>query len=401
MSYPESRLQRGYAQLEVVQATVSTSGTTVTADTGTPFVSGMVGFLIRINGVFYTIAAFTSTTIVTTTTSPGTQNGVAAQVYYWGVIPHSGGAATVAAADAFMCTDLDLQISRAVAQRPDKTGSYSQAVPVPSKRGGSWRMRCTLAGSGSAGTEPDIYPFLTALFGRVPTIVGGASVTYGLEDGSPSMTIWDFNALAAGDQQCAMGCVVNRAVFEWGQDFAFVEFSGDAKYVLRSSAFSAEDATAKSGLTAFPSEPSSRTVAGTAVRGYKGTITLDGAAYTTFRSGRIEIAVARELDNAAWNSDYPGPVSGGMRTVTAALLLSDDDSAAFLALKNKILAGTSFDATIVLGSSAGNIWTFTLNDCLGEPVRYGYGDVRRSADLALTAYPSSITAKDEAALALT
>lgn len=400
MAYPESRLQRGYAQLEMVQTTVNTSGSTVTATGGTPFIAGMIGFQIRIGSIFYTITGFTSTTIVTVAPAPGTLGPLAAQVYYWGVIPHIGGAATIVAADCFLCTDLDLQPVRAIAQRPDKTGSYSQAVAGLTKRSATWRMRCTLAGSGGAGTAPDIDPFLTALFGKVPAIVGATSVTYGLEDGSPSLTIWDFNANAAADQQVAMGCVVNRATIEWGQDFAFIEFSGDAKYLLRSSAFSAEDATAKSGLSEFPAEPATQTTAGTSVRGYKGTITL-GSAFSIFRSGRIEIAVARELDKAVWNSDYPGPVAGGLRTVTSVLNFSDDDSAAFLALKNLLLAGTSLDGTIVIGATAGNIWTITLNDILGEPVKYGYGELQRSAALNLTAYPTSATAKDELSIVLT
>ena len=401
MAYPESRLQRGYAQLEMVQATVSTSVSTVTADSGTPFIAGMVGFQIRIDGAFYTIASFTSTTIVVLTTVIGTKNAVAAQVYYWGVIPHAAGVATVVAADCFLSTDLVLKPSRAIAQRPDKTGSYSQPVPGITKRGGTWRMRCTLAGSGSAGTAPDIDPFLVALFGKVATVVGGASVTYALEDGSPSLTLWDFNALAAADQQVAIGCIVTRATIEWGQDFAFIDLSGDAKYVLRSSAFSAEDATAKSGLTAFPTEPSTQTTAGTSVRGYKGTITLDAQTYTTFRSGRIEIAIARELDKAVWNSDYPGPVAGGLRSVSATLTHTDDDSANLLALKNKLLVGTPFDATIAIGATAGNIWTISLNDCIGEPADYGNGQTHRTADLAFSAYPTSATSKNEIALALT
>lgn len=318
-----------------------------------------------------------------------------------GTVPNTAGTATVAATDAFMCASFTANASRAVNERPDKTGSYSQLAGTLGKRSATWSMRCTMAGSGSAGTAPDIDAFLQALFGKAPTIVASTSVTYALEDATPSLSIWDFISPSTADQRVIPGAVVTGAKFEFGGDFAYVEINGEAKHVLSKDNFTNEDTTGKSGLTAFPSEPGSQTVSGSAVAGYKGTITLDGNAYTTLRSGSIEWTVAREKDKQAWNSDFPGPSAGGKRTVRIRLVLSDDDSANWLALKNKARNGTSVDLSIVIGSTAGNIWTFSLNDVLFDNPVYDYGDLKRTVEVNGLAAASSISGKNEITLALT
>lgn len=318
-----------------------------------------------------------------------------------GTIPNSSGAATLAGTDAFLCMNCDMKPGGVVNKRPDKTGSLSQIAGTPGRRSGTWSMRCSLAGSGSAGTAPDIDAFLQAAFGKAGSVSAGASVTYALEDASPSLTIWDFNALAAADQQVAMASIVARAKFEIGGDFAYADFSGESKYVLRKDNFANEDSTAKSGLTAFPSEPGTRTVAGASVAGYKGTITLDGQTYTTLRSGSLELAVARVLPKDVWNSDYPGAVSSGVRVVTVALSLYDDDSANLLALKNKATNNTAVDLSLVVGVVAGNIWAFNCKNVLFEKPGYEYGESRRIMNLTGEASASSVSAKDELSLVIT
>lgn len=319
----------------------------------------------------------------------------------WGTIPNGTGTATLAGTDAFLCMSCEMKPTGAVNKRPDKTGSLGQVVGIAGRRSGTWSMRCSMAGSGSAGTAPDIDAFLQAAFGKAATISAGVSATYALDDASPSLSIWDFNALAAGDQQVAMGSIVNRARFEFGSDFAYADFSGESKYVLRKDNFANEDTTGKSGLTAFPAEPATRTIAGSPVTGYKGAITLDGKTYTTFRNGSIELAVARVNPKDVWNSDYPGAVSSGERTVTVSFSMYDDDSADFLAFKNKATNKTTVDLSFVIGVVAGNIWTLSCNDVLFDMPSYNYGESRRTVDFTGQAHMTSVDALDELTLVLT
>lgn len=318
----------------------------------------------------------------------------------WGTIPHSSGTATVAGGDAFLFTDLEMNYARSINDRPDKTGSLGRVQGTPGRKSATWRMRCSLAGSGAAGTAPDIDPFLRAAFGKAGVVSAGVSVTYGLEDAAPSLTIWDFNALAGASQRVAMGCIVQRMTLEWGQDFAFVDFSGEAKHVLDSDQFATADTVARSGLTTFPAEPASPSVNGTSVPGYKGTITLDGVTYNTFRGGQIELAVERELPKDQWNSDYPADPSNGVRNVTLSRLsMRDSDAADFKALKVKAHNGTTVDMAFAIGTIAGNIWTSSLNDVLLATPAYDYSATQRVVNFdGSRAHMTGLTSKDELVL---
>jgi len=322
-----------------------------------------------------------------------------------GTVNNTAGVANVAATDAFLCESLAIDSDQPENERPDKTGVLGLVAGTAGRKTSSWSMRCSLAGSGAAGTAPDIDVFLRALMGQAGVVSAGVSVTYerGETGAPPTLTLWDFNALATGEQRALAGAVVQRARFDIGGNFGMVEFSGQGKSLITSNGFATLDTPSKCSLTAFPAEPASRTIAGSSVQGYKGTITLDGNTYTTLRTGYVEIVYARELPGDAFNSDLPGNPSDGRVAVTVGLNMYDDDSANFSALKVKAQNKSALvDFAFVIGTVAGNIWTFTIKNVRLNTPRIDYGNTKRVVDFGTSpAHITSATAKDDFKVVLT
>lgn len=328
------------------------------------------------------------------------QRGYVQEEATWGTIPNNAGVATLAGTDAFLFTDLNIQDNQAVEQNPDKTGSYSRVVGLPTRRTGSWSVRGTLRGGGAAGTAPDYDVFWKALLGK-KTINAGVSVVYDCEDLDYSLSLWDFNTPAAMDQRVAPGCIVNSCRLNFGATFADLEFSGESKCVFAKSRLAVAGATEKSGLTAFPSEPADPTTVGTSITGYKGVITLDGQAYATLRSGSIEIASERELKKDAFNEDFPNDVMGGMRAARCDLTLDDDSGATQAALVAKAYAKTAVNITIQLGTTAGAICSVLLKNILLPNPTYDYGSKRRGIVFSgCETAATSLTGKDEVSVTI-
>ena len=305
--------------------------------------------------------------------------------------------------NAFRFINLTMNGDRGIIARPDKTGSYSKTAGIPGNKAASWSMSCSLAGSGAAGTAPDIGAFLEALLGKV-TVVASTSVTYECDDVNPSLSIMSRDKPSTVDQLIAMGAIVTQARFNIGPEIPVVEFSGPAKWVLGSLVFSSTDTEGKGGLGAFPSEPGAPVTNGIPPRGRSGTITLDGNTYTTFRAGNIIVAANRSFPEFPdWGGSYPGsPLSGGRTVSIDSLALYDDDSVNLTALKGKALAGTPVDLQFAIGTVAGNIWTLLLKNCILPQPKYGWDDLRRGLVFEnVEANATSITSKDEFKITLT
>jgi hypothetical protein len=329
------------------------------------------------------------------------QRGYVQEESSFGVIPNSSGTATLAGGDAFLCATLNMNYDQPTAERPDKTGSLGDVLGTPVRITANWDMSCSMAGSGAAATAPDVSPFLKALFGKAPVVNASTSVVYGLDDNNYSLTIYDFNGLATAAQRAIFGAVVNQGVFRFGDTFAMMELSGEGRYVIDTDQFATAAAALKGGLTTFPSEPTP-TTAGSSVAGYKGVITLDGNAYTTFRSGDLTISNDRALDKQVWDDDLPGAPAAGHRRVTLNFSMRDDDTANFKALKGKAHSKTPVDLTLQIGKTAGNIWTFAINDVLLGTPQYDTSGRERVVNFPnCRAHMSSLTAKDEVVLTVT
>lgn len=323
------------------------------------------------------------------------QTGYVVKESTYGTIP------TFSNSNAFRFINLIANPTYANIERPDKTGTYSRTAPIPDNKGASWSMSCSLAGNGAAGTAPDIGPFLEALLGKV-TVSAGVSVVYDPDDLNPGLSIMLRDKPTSVDQLIAFGSIVQQARFSLGSAIPTVEFSGIARWALSKDLFASTDTPGKGGQVSFPSEPASPVTNGVPPRGRTGTITLDGNAYTTFRSAQITVASGRVLSDPDWGSVYPGDPQSGFRTVSADIELYDDDSANLAALKGKALSKTAVDLTFTIGTTAGNIWTFLLKNVILPMPQYGWGDTRRTVSFSgLQAAATSATSKDEMKITLT
>jgi hypothetical protein len=318
-----------------------------------------------------------------------------------GAINNSSGTATLAGGDAFLCASLDMNTDQPTVDRPDKTGSLGAVQGVPDRITANWSMSCSMAGSGAAGTAPDIDPFLEATFGKNKVVNAATSVVYDPDDNNISLSIWDFNSLATASQRVIFGAIVNQAILRLGDTFGMIEFSGEGRYVLESTEFATAATVLKGGLTTFPSEPTP-TTAGTSVSGRKGVITIDGNAYTTFRRADVTIACARVKDHEVFDEDLPGAAASGRRAVTFDLTMRDDDSSNLSALKNKSKTGTAINATYQIGKTAGNIWTVLLQNILMGKPQYDYSQPQRVVVFrGCKAHMTTLSSKDEIKLTLT
>ena len=324
----------------------------------------------------------------------------------YGEIPNSGGTASVANGDACLITSLVTKPTTARIQRPDKTGTLSAVAGYNGRKIGEWSASMSMAGSGTAGTAPDCDPFLQALFGQAGTVVPATSVTYALADAHPSLSIYNYRSPSTMTQKVAFGAIVQSMRCSFGDDVPTMDFSGQARWVLDSLQMVdlLNGATGKGGLTGatFPSEPASPVTNGDMAIGFTGVITIDSNTYSSLRAGSIAMDMARELPQNIFNSYFPGGPAADLRSIGLDFRLDDEDDSDLNSLKLKAINGTHVDIIFQIGTVAGNIWTWNLNNCiLGAPddddserkwgVGWGSGQ----------AFSTSITSLDEISLVLT
>jgi hypothetical protein len=329
------------------------------------------------------------------------QRGYVQRESSFGIIPNSTGTATVGNNDAFRFISLATDAVRTTIDRPDKTGSLSRTVGSAGRRSGNWSTRFSLAGSGTAGTAPDVNDFLEALFGKAKTVVADTSVGYTLDTNIYSLSIFNYRTPSTVTQQIAHGGLVDRAVFTLGEDVAQCEMSGPCQWVLDDDEFSTADSTAKGGLTSFPSEPASPATLGDMAIGFTGSVVMDGDTYGTLRRVTITVTKEAQLDLDVYNNYYAPSGSFGTLAVNIEGSIYDDDSSDLSALKVKAKNGTPVDMVYTVGTVAGNIWAFTLKNVILEPFTYDDGARRYAANIRGRAHATSLTSKDEIALLLT
>jgi hypothetical protein len=320
----------------------------------------------------------------------------------FGQAPNTTGTATVANTNFCLIESGSFTASPALIKDPSKTGSLDQLQGIPGRRNASWQMKIVLRGSGAAGTAPDAGPFLQALFGKAPTIVAVTSVTYNVDDLSPSLSIYLFRKPGTATQHLAIGAVVNKGSITFGADVAVLEVSGTALWVLDTDQYATADATAKGGLTvAFPAQPSTPAFNGTMVTGFKGTVTIDGVAYTRVRSVKWDFNANREIPNDVIGLGYGTDPVQDRREVMIEIDMYDDDSAALSALKLKAINATPIAFIGVAGTVAGNIWTSNVPRMQLTPATYDDSGKMFAAKFSGTAFASGIQTKDPTTLVLT
>jgi hypothetical protein len=251
-----------------------------------------------------------------------------------------------------------------------------------------------MSGSGTAGTVADDHVLMENLFGSA-TISAGNNVTYSPADVEKSFTLYNFDKPAANDQEIIIGGIVQTGVFRIGGAIPFIELSGAAKWCIRKKQFAALTAEQKGGISTFPTEPTSPAIVGFPPRGRTGTITIDGAAYPNFLDATINFNTGVTLGPSQFGSSSPSGPRRVRRVVTADISIEDDGGSNWDALCVKIPVNTPITITMVIGTVAGNIHTFTLNNAvLPQPTfdRSGSSRVMRFSGIKMA--PLSASSKD-------
>jgi hypothetical protein len=161
------------------------------------------------------------------------------------------------------------------------------------------------------------------------------------------------------------------------------------------------DTGGKGGLSSIAAEPGTPTYNGVPVSAFSGSLTLNSNAIATVKSGTLKYSRPIELEYA-YGSNYAVSASPTERNVELAFELFDDDSAAMLDLVQHGIADSVIGATLVMGSVAGNIWTWTLKGFQLTPPDLDDGGNRWVASFDSTSATSSTPlALDEIGLIIT
>lgn len=316
----------------------------------------------------------------------------------YGTVKHTLGTSNVGNADAFRLIELATDPGQPLIDRPDKTGDLSALVGIGDRKLGTWSMRCSLVSSGAAGTKPDIDEFLEAAMGKAGTVVASTSVTYGLEDASPSLDIYNFYDPAGIVQQLMHSAIVQQMRIRFGENVNTIEFSGVGRY-LDSNIFATADATEKGGLTSFPARPSAPVTNGGIKQGFTGTITLDGNTYSFFRSGTLIYDCNRQLPQDVFNSFHSDSPTQGVRNVRIEAEIYEDDGANYKSLLLKAHDKTPVNLSLALHAAAGNIWTINLKNVLFDSPARDDSSLKLSRRFSGKAHRN--TGKDEFDIVLT
>lgn len=318
--------------------------------------------------------------------------------FYSTLVSTYGTAVAPTNSNAMRAVEVKLNPTQTRMLRPDVQPSLDSPVPSLGRKSCPGTMRASLAGSGTRGTPPDIHPYLYSLFGKY-TNVAATSDTYETDDVAKYLDVYTY--VTDGGGESCLSSIVQQAVFEFGQDYSVVEFQFEGKSYLSSWSFAGTDTEGKCGHASYPTEPASPALNGAAVPGYKGSVTIDSTAYTNGRTGKITCGYAKPLPKDGWGTDYPLDAGLEIRKIDVEWTQYDTDLAALTTLKGKAHSGTQVDAVWVLGSTSGNIWTFTLNDIFLNPPTFDDSQSRRIVQFSGTCYATSGTAKDSFKLAIT
>lgn len=390
----------------------------------------------------------------------------------FGVIPNTGGTATVSGGDACRFIKCTLDPDVATITRTDKTGSRTRTAGNRGKMFGKWSLEQTLAPNGVAETEPDCDPVMQAITGQAPTkptgtltissattakpivittsaphalaeydvvtingcnntaangiqvvkvltattleLVGSdgtgqtagnvgtiskAAVKYAASDEIVQFALWSFRQPAGIDQRVGNSCVVNRAVFQGGQDgFATWTAEGECKWVLSSNQFVNADADQRGGLSAFPTEPASPVTNGGGVIGFTGCAIAGGSNLATIRTFGVTVQPGNVTDKATFGKFLPTATEGDERAVSTNLSVFEDDSTGFTNLVKASQDKAPLDCIYRIGTEPGNsVVLVTRGVQLVAPARE---EQRRFiANFPDSpAHGSSLTAKDELAI---
>lgn len=285
---------------------------------------------------------------------------------YAAAAPNSAGTATLAGGDAVRHIRLELPgFGGETIVSAAKTGALGRLAGIDGRAGNTqWRAELPFQLSGTAGTPPDMDPFLEAIVGAAGTDSGGVSVSYALADAVPGLTLWSFRKVggSASDvaQRCLWGAMLDDFEITTSEGELVLRVGGTASFCVPSIGFSSFSTDQKGGLSAFPSEPASPTYAGNIIPGFLGSLTINSVATFLIESFSVRGRLNRSL-RYAFGKRIPTVPIAGRREITCSFRIFEENLAAVNTLRDLQRSKTPVDVTAVFGETAGYIATFALN----------------------------------------
>ncbi len=180
------------------------------------------------------------------------------------------------------------------------------------------------------------------------------AVTYKPAADLPTVSIFDYWDPATVVQRILIGASCGIFRVKVNADFHEFEFSGEAQDVLDSVSFTA----GQGGLSAFPAEPALSGVMALPVPGNLGQAWMGATAakFLTVTKAMVELDNDLDLRNREFGSTVPRCNVPGMRKVTAAIRLFEQDDAATKGLYAAARAQTPVGVMFQLGQLAGQLF---------------------------------------------
>lgn len=298
--------------------------------------------------------------------------------------------------DAVRHIKADAHNEIALLVRRDKTGARTATQGVRGRGFGKWNYEGSLAPSGVNGTTPDFDPIMQSVFGQ-PAASANGGLQYSFVD-TPilTFTMGIFKSISTLNQKIAVGCVVNTATFNIGQDIAEFTAEGECRFVMESDYVSSATSEELAAIGSVQAEPGSPVTHGGIIPGFTGSISIGGASQARIRTATVKIDNGTAVIKDTFGTYIPDSTEGDVRTVTLAFTLYEDDDSSQQALRAATITKTPIDADLTVGTVAGSIVQFQLKNILLASYQSDDSARRFSNSFPESrAYGTSITSRDE------
>ena len=219
---------------------------------------------------------------------------------------------------------------------------------------------------GATGLTSGAVPLVGSVAAQSAAINGGTisrlGYRYKLSDSTLSGSLWSFRQPSTIDQRVVSGAVCQEYQAKIGADVATLSAQGEGLWCLSSNQFSVADATQKSGLTAFPTEPVAPVSNGDFITGFTGLIAVGNQVLPTIQSADIRAGFKNQLVKDTFGTFYPTGTEGDVRDCGISLKMYEDDSAAYAAVIALAQARTPVTILLVMGTTPGSILVHVLNN---------------------------------------
>ncbi len=167
-------------------------------------------------------------------------------------------------------------------------------------------------------------------------------------------------------EQFTFGCVPTEVTWDINTNVFELSTQGISIAVSETPTFSSDDTVAKGGLTVWPAEPTSPTTVGAIISGIPGVAMFDGSSLTAttavLAKCQIKAVTGSNLFTDGFGDPYPTLQLGGERQVEITFSIVDNDHAALNDLKLKAKLATPLPIIIQVGTVAGQIVTFAMQN---------------------------------------